>query len=99
MRRDGGRGKKIGFVLTTEQQERQQDEQEQEEALAFAVLDDVVRARVEEPGVEAEDRRQEDVDFAEAEEEEALDGLEGAGDGACWGMGKIIINYEINEIF
>lgn len=39
---DGGRGRKIGFVLTTEQQERQQDQEEQEEALAFAVLDGVV---------------------------------------------------------
>jgi hypothetical protein len=82
MRRDGGRKREgeiiSGIALTTEQQERQQDEQQQEEALTFAVLDGVVRASVEEPGVEAEDRREENVDFAEAEEEEALDGVEGA---------------------
>lgn len=86
MNRDGFRGIKIKLVLTTEQQERQQSEEEQKEPLAFAILDDVFRARVEEPSVEAEDRREENVDPAEAEEDEALKRLKGAGDDAWRGV-------------
>lgn len=66
------------FVLTSKQQQREEEQQEQQEALAFAVGDDVLRAGVKDPGVEAEHRRDQQVKLAEAQQHKLLDGLEDA---------------------
>lgn len=62
-------------ALTTKQQQRQQDQQQQQESLAPAVLNDVLRSRVEDPSVDAQHSRDEQINLTESQQEEVLEGL------------------------